>query len=75
MGTEFFDGGEDGFAFEDHALAAAVGGVVGGAVFVGGPVAEVVGADGDEAALLGFADDALAERGGGDGGEEGEDVN
>lgn len=72
--AQLFDRGEDGFAFEDHALAAAVGGVVGGAVFVGGPVAEVVGADGDEAALLRLADHALGERGGGDVWEEGEDV-
>ena len=69
-----FDGLEDGFAFEDHALAAAVGGVISGVVFVVGPISEVVGADGDEAPALGLSKDALSEGGRGNLGKEGEDV-
>jgi hypothetical protein len=74
FGAEGFDGLEDGLAFENHALAAAVGGIIGGVVFVVGPIAEVMGADCDEAAGLGFAEDAFGEGGGSDLGEEGEDI-
>jgi len=68
------DGFEDRLALQHHALAAAVGRVVGGAVFVARPVAEIVAVEGDETALLSFADHAFSQRCGGDGGEEREDV-
>ena len=69
-----FHGLEDGLAFHHHALAAAVGGVVGAAVFVVRPVAEVVGLEGEEPLFLRALHHALAEGCGGDGGEEAEDV-
>ena len=72
-GAEFFDGGEEWFRFEEHALASAAKVVVGLAMFVGGPVAELVGVDFDDAGFLGALDDAFAEWGESDLGEEGED--
>ena len=72
--AERFHGLEDWLAFHHHALPAAVGRVVGGAVAVVRPVAEVVGLEGEEALFLRALHHALAECGGGDGGEEAEDV-
>ena len=69
-----FHGFEDGLAFHHHALPAAVGGVVRGAVAVVRPFAEVVGFESDDPFFLSALHHALAERGGGDGGEEAEDV-
>lgn len=68
------ESGENGFALHDHALAPAIGGVVGGAVFVRGPVADVVRVDFHEGALLGASDDAFSQSVGRDLGKEGQDV-
>ena len=72
--AEGFDGSEEGFALDDHALASTVRSVVGGAMFVGGPVAKMMRLESENASLLGFAEDAFAERCGGDIGEERNDV-
>ena len=72
--AEGLDGGEEGFALDDHPLASAVRSVIGGAMFVGGPVAKIMRLESENASLLGFAEDAFAERCGGDIGEERNDV-
>ena len=72
--AELADGGEDWFRFHEHSGAAAAEVVVCFFMFSGGPLAEVVGADGDEVGVLGAFDDAFAEWGEGNFGEEGEDV-
>ncbi len=72
--AEGMDGSEEGFAFDDHTLASTVRSVVGGAMFVGGPVAKIMRVETKNAPLLGFAEDAFAERRGGDIGEERNDV-
>jgi hypothetical protein len=61
-------------ALEDHARAAAVGGLIDLAVFVGGVVADVVEVVGDGAGLGGPPGDGGRERAGEEAGEEGEDV-
>ncbi len=74
LGPDGFDGGEDGFGLEDHALAAAEGAVVHSAVAVVGPIAEVVDEDADEAGLAGACEDAAVEGAAEELGEDGEDV-
>ena len=74
FGFDGLDGSEDGFAFHDHPLAAAVRGIVGGGVFVRGPVAQVVDADIQQAFFAGALEHALAEGAFADGGEESQDV-
>ena len=68
-----FEGFGQGLGFEDHALAAAEGAVVHGAVTVVGEGAEVVDGDVDEPGLPGSADDAVLEEALEDFGEDGED--
>ena len=72
--AQLLDGGEDRLGLEQHPLAAAAEVVVGLAVLVGGPVAELVGADFHDPGVAGAADDALVQRRERDLGEEGEDV-
>lgn len=43
-------------------------------VFVLGPIADVVGANGGEASALGFSEDAFSKRGGGDLREKGKNI-
>ena len=71
---ERFHGGEDRLAFHDHPLASAVRHVVGRAVLVRGPVAQIVALNLGEAASLSALHHALAEGRGRNLREEGEDV-
>ena len=71
---QFFDCLEDRFAFEHHALAAAVRRVVGGAVLVARPVAEVVRADEGKIFFLCAFHHALGECAVADGWEQCQDV-
>ena len=73
-GAQFFDGGEERFGLEEHALAAAAKILVGFAMLAGGPVAELVGVDGGDLIFAGAFDDALGKRSEGDLGKEGDDV-
>ena len=72
--AQFLDGGKDGVGLEEHPLPATAEVVIGLAVFVGGPVPEVVTGDGDDLGGPGAFDDALIERGERDLGEESENV-
>jgi len=71
---EGFEAVEDGLGLEDHALAAAEGTVVDGAVAVVGEGAEVVGVGLCDAGAKGAGDDAVGERAGEEAGKDGEDV-
>ncbi len=71
---EGFDGLGEGFGLENHALTAAKGAVVNGAVTVVREAAEVVDLDGDQAPGDGPAEDAVAEDGGEEVGENGDEV-
>jgi hypothetical protein len=73
-GGEGFDGGEEGFGFEDHARTAAGGGVIDLTVFADAMVAEVVDVEVERALLLGAAHHAEAEGDADEIGEEGDDV-
>lgn len=73
-GGEGFDGGEEGFGFEDHAGAATGGGVIDLAVFAEAVVAEVVDVEVERALLLGAAHHAEAQGDADEIGEEGDDV-
>ena len=61
IAAQFFDGCKDWVWLEQHALAAAAKVVVGLAVFVGGPVAQIVGVHFDEVLFTSAFDDAFAE--------------
>jgi hypothetical protein len=73
-GGEGFDGGEEGFGFEDHARAAAGGGVIDLAMFAEAVVTEVVDVEVEGALLLGAAHHAEAQGDADEIGEEGDDV-
>jgi hypothetical protein len=73
-GGEGLDGGEEGFGFEDHARAAAGGGVIDLAVFADAVVAEVVDVEVEGSLLLGAAHHAKAQGDADEIGEEGDDV-
>ncbi len=49
---------KDGFRFHDHPAAATVGGVIGGVVFVGRPVADIVSVNFNELVGNGALEDA-----------------
>ncbi len=66
--------GEDRLGLHHHAPAAAVGGVVSGVVFVGGPIADVVGVNLDQIVLDRAFEDADIKIGLKDFREETEDV-
>lgn len=72
--AEGFDGGEEGAGLEEHALAATAEGVIDAAVFIGGPIAELVGVDFDDSGIAGALDDGVAEGGEGDFREQRDDV-
>src|SRR5512132_4634100 len=72
--VECVEGVEPGAGGHDHAGAAAEGGVVDAAVAVGGPVAQVVQADLDQAALPRLAEQAGGQGRGEEPGEDGDDV-
>lgn len=63
LGFDGFDAVSDGFGFHDHASAAAVGGVIGGAVAVFGVLADVVEGDIEHARGGGAFEDGGLERG------------
>ena len=65
---------EDRLAAEEHAGAAAVGGLVDGGMLAGGPVAEVPGVDFDETGVDRFLEQALLEIAVEEVREDGEDV-
>ncbi len=71
---EGFDSLGEGFGLENHALAAAKGAVVDGAVAVVGEAAKVVDVDGDQPSGDGPAEDAMAEDGGEKVGENGDQI-
>src|SRR5215218_4617612 len=74
VGLQVVEGVEPGAGAHDHAGAAAEGGVVDAAVPVGGPVAQVVQADLDQAALPRLAEQAGGQGRGEEPGEDGDDV-
>jgi hypothetical protein len=71
---EGFDAVEDGLGLEDHALPAAEGTVVDGAVAVVGEGAEILRVDLHETGTDGTGDDAVIERAGEEGGKDGEEI-
>jgi hypothetical protein len=69
-----FEALEDGLGLQDHALAAAKGAVIDGAMTVVGEGAEVVGVDLSDALAEGARDDTVAERASEELREDGDDV-
>ena len=65
---------EDGLGFEDHARAPAVGVVVSDLVASLGPLADIVGVNGNDAGLDGPLDDGLIEGAAKHGWKESEDI-
>src|SRR4029450_10688696 len=74
LGLQVVEGVEPGPGGHDHAGPAAEGGVVDAAVAVGGPVAQVVEADLDQAPLPRPAEQAGGQGRGEEPGEDGDDV-